>query len=121
MPVYPSGHGAAALAGVQSSASRPGRRTIAVRSKANGMGSYPGWVTSALTHPAPAIVKAAGVLSRETALTEPRTAGRHRAAPASPPQPDKPQVRPDMTVSTSQDKVRKHRMTERDFPVCNSI
>jgi hypothetical protein len=79
MPIYPSGPGAAALAGVRSSASRPRRHPAAVRLKANGMGSYPGWVTSALTHPALAIVKAAGNLSRETALTEPRTAGRHRA------------------------------------------
>lgn len=49
-----------------------GRRTAAARSKANGIGSYPGWVSSALTHPAPTIVKAAGNPSRKTALTEPR-------------------------------------------------
>jgi hypothetical protein len=42
MPIYPSGHGAAALAGAQSSASRPVRRAAAVRSQANGIGSYRG-------------------------------------------------------------------------------
>jgi hypothetical protein len=43
MLIYPSGTLAAALAGAQSSAPRPGRRTAAVRSRAKGTGSYRGW------------------------------------------------------------------------------
>jgi hypothetical protein len=49
-----------------------------------GMGSYQGWVTSALTHPRPSIVSAARNPSRKTALTEP---GRQRTPAALPPEP----------------------------------
>ena len=118
-PIYPSGHGAATLTGAHSSAPRPGRQTATVRSKPNGIGSYPGWVTSALTHPRPRHCQGRPEPVKGDRLDRTRTAGRHRAPPASPPQPDKPQVRPDMTVSTSQDKVRNPRTTEPDFPVCN--
>jgi hypothetical protein len=85
MPIYPSGHGAAALAGAQSGASRPGRRAAAVRSRANGMGSYQG-LGAKCAHPAPALhCPGRPDLSSEPALTGPGRRHRPAAALATPP------------------------------------
>jgi hypothetical protein len=52
-----------------------------------GMGSYRGWVTSALTHPRPPIVRAARNPSRKPALTEPGRPAAGRRTPGRPPHP----------------------------------
>jgi len=64
MPIYPSGHGAAALTGAQSSAPRASPRPAALRSTANGTGSYPG-PAEKCAHPAPGLPLSAPAGTRQ--------------------------------------------------------
>jgi len=84
MPIYPSGHGAAALTGAQSSAPRASRRATRCQVKGQRRRQLSGAGRQVRSPgPAPSIVSIARNPSREPALTEPGRPGQPAAPPTA--------------------------------------